>query len=374
VSVPADDGPARKSRVVIVDDDRLQVHLLTSALEKTGRFVTRPTQDPREALEMALADEPDAVITDISMPGMSGLELTERLRVEYPTLPIIVITGMAGDDSGQKAFAAGATDFVMKPIDPKSAVARLDRALARVPEEELLLKTVREQYSPTGILGTHPRIREVRETIGQIAAVPKVPALILGESGTGKNLVARAIHASSPEAGHRMVEVNCAALPETLLESEIFGYEKGAFTDARKSKKGLAEVADGGTLFLDEIGSMAPGLQAKLLTFLESRSFRRLGGTDEIHVNLRIIAATNSDLERDVGAGRFREDLFYRLNVACVRLPPLREIRQDIGLLAQRFLEQAAESFAKPLYDWRRRASAGWRRTTGRATPGSCGT
>ncbi|HET9948387.1 MAG TPA: sigma-54 dependent transcriptional regulator, partial [Longimicrobiales bacterium] len=181
-----------------------------------------------------------------------------------------------------------------------------------------------------------------------IAAVPKVPALILGESGTGKNLVARAIHASSPESEHRFVEVNCAALPDTLLEAEIFGHEKGAFTDARRTKKGLAEVADGGTLFLDEIGTLAPALQAKLLTFLESRSFRRLGGTDDIHVNLRIIAATNANLDQDVAAGRFREDLFYRLNVARVRLPALREIRGDIGELARSFLAQAAESFGRP--------------------------
>jgi two-component system, NtrC family, response regulator AtoC len=342
-------GPARKARVLIVDDDASQVHLLTQSLERAGRFVTQPLQDPAKALEAALGDEPDAVITDISMPGLSGLELTRRLRAEYPTLPIIVVTGVPGDESGRAAFEAGASDFAMKPIDARSVVARLDRALAKVPDQELLLKAANERYPETGILGSHPRIVAVRETIRQIAAVPNVPALILGESGTGKNLVARAIHAASPESEHRFVEVNCAALPENLLEAEIFGYEKGAFTDARRSKKGLAEVADGGTLFLDEVGSLAPVLQAKLLTFLESKSFRRLGGTDDIQVNLRIVAATNSDLERDVAAGTFREDLFYRLNVARINLPPLREVREDIGTLAQRFLEQAAESFGRPV-------------------------
>ncbi|MGE0158664.1 MAG: sigma-54-dependent transcriptional regulator [Gemmatimonadales bacterium] len=341
-------SPARRASVLIVDDEAVQLTLLTAMLEKTGRFAAHPVRNPVEALEMALAEEPDAVITDISMPEMSGLDLTKRLREEYPTLPIIVVTGLVGEETGSHAFAAGATDFANKPLDSRGIVARLDRALAKVPEQEILLKAVRERYAPTGILGSHPRIEEVRRTIQQIAAVPKVPALILGESGTGKNLVARAIHAASSESEHRFVEINCAALPENLLEAEIFGYEKGAFTDARKSKKGLAEVADGGTLFLDEIGTLAPVLQAKLLTFLESRTFRRLGGTDDIHVTLRIIAATNADIEREVAAGRFREDLFYRLNVARVRLPALREVRQDIGEIAQRFLEQAAESFAKP--------------------------
>jgi DNA-binding NtrC family response regulator len=341
------DGPARRVSVVIVDDEAVQLTLLTAMLEKTGRFAAHPLRNPVDALEMALAEEPDAVITDISMPEMSGLELTKRLREEYPTLPIIVVTSLSAEETGAAAFAAGATDFANKPLDPRGIIARLDRALAKVPEQELLLKTVRE-HAAAGILGTHPRVEEVRRTIQQIAAVPKVPALILGESGTGKNLVARAIHASSAEHEHRFVEINCAALPENLLEAEIFGYEKGAFTDARRSKKGLAEVADGGTLFLDEIGTLAPVLQAKLLTFLESRTFRRLGGTDDIRVSLRIIAATNAELEREVTAGNFREDLFYRLNVARIRLPSLREVRQDIGVLAQRFLDQAAESFAKP--------------------------
>jgi len=341
-------GPARKARVVVVDDDPVQVQLLTRTLEKSGRFETRPTQDPREALTAALEDEPDAVITDILMPGMSGLELTERLRKEYPTLPILVLTSLTGEDSASAAFRAGATDFIAKPMDPADIRARLDHALESVLKEEIVRKVLVEQQATSGILGAHPRIVEVRDTVRQVAAVPNVPALILGESGTGKNLVARAIHAAGPQARHRLVEVNCAALPENLLEAEIFGYEKGAFTDARKSKKGLAEVADGGTLFLDEIGSMTPALQAKLLTFLESRSFRRVGGTDDIHVNLRIVAATNEDLERSVREGRFREDLYYRLNVARIELPPLREIRQDIAALAEHFLERAAGYFGKP--------------------------
>jgi two-component system response regulator AtoC len=342
-------GPARKARVLVVDDDPIQVQLLTRTLEKSGRYETRPTQDPLEALELALDDEPDAMITDILMPRMSGLELTERLRKEYPTLPILVLTSLTGEDSASAAFKAGATDFITKPMDPADIRARLDHALERVPTEEIARKALIEQHATSGILGSHPLIADVRDTVRQVAAVPGVPALILGESGTGKNLVARAIHGASPQAGRRLVEVNCAALPENLLEAEIFGYEKGAFTDARKSKKGLAEVADGGTLFLDEIGSLAPGLQAKLLTFLESRTFRRVGGTDDIPVNLRIVAATNEDLERAVEEGRFREDLYYRLNVARIVLPPLRDVRQDIATLAEHFLARAAEYFGKRL-------------------------
>jgi len=189
----------------------------------------------------------------------------------------------------------------------------------------------------------------VRHFIDHVAEVPGVPALVLGESGTGKNLVARAIHAASRGATYRFVEVNCAALPENLLEPEIFGHEKGAFTDAKKAKRGLAELADGGTLLLDEIGLLSPSLQAKLLTFLESRTFRRVGGTEDIHVDVRIVAATNVDLPGAVEAGRFREDLYYRLNVAQVTLPPLREIRGDIEMLARHFVRKAADYFGKPV-------------------------
>jgi transcriptional regulator with PAS, ATPase and Fis domain len=192
-------------------------------------------------------------------------------------------------------------------------------------------------------------MQQVREFIASVGSVPQVSALLLGESGTGKNLVARGIHAASKAAGYRFVEVNCAALPAGLLEAELFGYEKGAFTDAKQAKKGLVEVADGGTLFLDEIGTMAPELQTKLLSFLESRSFRRIGSTREQTVTLRVVAATNADLAAEVGRGTFREDLYYRLNVASQMLPPLRAIRSDIPEIAIHFVKRAAEYFAKPV-------------------------
>jgi transcriptional regulator with PAS, ATPase and Fis domain len=198
-------------------------------------------------------------------------------------------------------------------------------------------------------VGSHDLVQQVREFVDQVASVAQVTALLLGESGTGKNMVARAIHGASLQAHMRFVEVNCAALPASLLEAELFGYEKGAFTDARQMKKGLVEVAEGGTLFLDEIGSMPLELQAKLLTFLESRSFRRIGSTREQQVSVRVIAATNVDLAGEVARGNFREDLYYRLNVASKVLPPLRAIKSDIPAIARHFVKRAAEYFAKPV-------------------------
>jgi transcriptional regulator with PAS, ATPase and Fis domain len=232
-------------------------------------------------------------------------------------------------------------------VDPNSLATRIARSLQEVPARELLTDAAKKKFDPHGIIGSHPLVQEVRRFVDNVARIPNVSALLLGESGTGKNLVARAIHGAGAASSYRFVEVNCAALPANLLEAELFGYEKGAFTDARQTKKGLAEEADGGTLFLDEIGSMPLELQAKLLTFLESRTFRRIGATKEIHVELRVVAATNADLAGEAGKGRFREDLFYRLNVASHVLPPLRKIRSDIPELARLFVNRAAQYFGK---------------------------
>lgn len=342
-------SPSTKHRVLLVDDDPDQLALLAAQLERSGAFVTLTTQDPGEALVLARNEEPDAVVTDLVMPDMGGLELTRALRREFSAMPILVLTGKGDEEDAERAYEAGANDFVTKPIVPGTLVARLRRAIDEVPSREFLIAAAERHFNLHGIIGSHPRLDEVRHFIDHVAEVPGVPALVLGESGTGKNLVARAIHAASRGATYRFVEVNCAALPESLLEPEIFGYEKGAFTDAKKSKRGLAELADGGTLLLDEIGLLSPSLQAKLLTFLESRTFRRVGGTEDIHVDVRIVAATNVDLPGAVEAGRFREDLYYRLNVAQVTLPPLREIRSDIEVLARHFVRQAADYFGKPV-------------------------
>jgi two-component system response regulator AtoC len=335
--------------VFIIDDDADQVALVTAQIERGRRFATKGFTRPESAIEEIRADPPDAVVCDLVMPGMDGIAFVRRVREMDGSLPIIIATARGTEGDAERALEAGATDFVTKPIEPRALETRIRRALEQAPREELLQSFTQAKFDPHAIIGRHPLIQEVREFIENVGSVPQVSALLLGESGTGKNLVARAIHAASRAAGHRFVEVNCAALPANLLEAELFGYEKGAFTDAKAAKKGLVEVADGGTLFLDEIGSMPLELQAKLLTFLESRTFRRLGATREQAVTLRVVAATNTDLVAEVGRGGFREDLYYRLNVASQVLPPLRAIRTDIPEIARHFVKRAAEYFAKPL-------------------------
>jgi len=335
--------------VFIIDDEPDQVALVTAQLERARRFVTKGFTRAEDALDEIRADPPDAVVCDLSMPGMDGIAFTERLRALDRTLPIIIVTTRGKEGDAELALEAGATDFVTKPIEPKALETRLRRAVEETPARELLSSVTEIKFDRHGIVGSHPLVQQVREFVDQVASVPQVTALLLGESGTGKNMVARAIHGASQQSAFRFMEVNCAAIPGTLLEAELFGYEKGAFTDARQTKKGLVEVADGGTLFLDEIGSMPLELQAKLLTFLEGRVFRRIGSTSEQKVSLRVIAATNVDLAGEVRAGRFREDLYYRLNVASQILPPLRQIKSDIPAIARHFVKRAAEYFAKPL-------------------------
>jgi two-component system, NtrC family, response regulator AtoC len=345
------DTPRRKQTVYIVDDEPDQIALLTAQLERSGRFTTEGFSDPQAALEKVSQDPPDGIVCDLMMPETSGLDFTRLLRGTHPFLPVIIATGKGSEDDADACFAAGATDFVTKPVDPGTLIARIRKALGDAPAMALLEETARARFDPDGIIGSHPRIDGLRGFIANVAAVPTVSALLLGESGTGKNLVARAIHARSEASAYRFVEVNCAALPANLLEAELFGYEKGAFTDARQTKKGLVEEADGGTLFLDEVGSMPLELQAKLLTFLESRLFRRVGSTKDLSVDLRIVTATNADLERQVRDREFREDLFYRLNVASHTLPPLREITSDIRELTLHFVKRAAEHFRRPVPD-----------------------
>ena len=342
-------SPLSHPIVFIIDDDPDQVALLTAQVERVRLFVTKGFTSAAKALEHIATEPPDAVVCDLVMPEIDGIEFTRRLRTNHASLPVIIATASGAAGDAERAFAAGATDFVSKPVEPASLIARLRKCLDDVPAHEILSSAVRKQFDPHGIIGAHPLIREVRRFVEGVAEVPNVSALLLGESGTGKNLVARAVHAAGARSNVRFVEVNCAALPANLLEAELFGYEKGAFTDARQTKRGLVEEAHDGTLFLDEIGSMPLELQAKLLTFLESRSFRRIGSTREMHANLRIIAATNADLASEARRGAFREDLFYRLNVASIVLPPLRSIRSDIPELARHFVQRAAEYFRRPV-------------------------
>lgn len=339
-----------KPRILIIDDNPDDLALLTHHVESSREFQTTAVDGGAAGLNQVASEPPDLVLCDLMMPGVDGMEFLRRVRESHPALPVIIVTAVGTELKAERAFEAGATDFVKKPVEPHALRVRIHRALDEAPRQELLEEIEKARFNPESILGDHELVREERRFVREVASVTRAPILLLGESGTGKNLVARAIHGAGGEgANRRFVELNCAAVPENLLEAELFGHEKGAFTDASKTKRGLAEVADGGTLFLDEIGAMPPGLQTKLLTFLESRSFRRLGSTEEIKVDLRVIAATNADLGAMVGEGSFREDLFYRLNVASFTLPPLRHIRSDIPVLTRHFVRKAAEYFAKPV-------------------------
>jgi two-component system response regulator AtoC len=337
-------------KVYILDDDLTYARLLSANLGPAGRFRI-DVFDRAEALLARLAEEPpDVVITDLVMPGLGGVEVTRRVRAADRHVPIFVLTGHAEITTAIEALKAGATEYLTKPVNIDELTTLLARALAERPllEEGATLEQARgEQFSVRAILGEDPKVEAVRTFVRRMAAIPRPTVLLLGESGTGKNLAARAIHYSSPHSRGRFVEINCSALPANLLEAELFGYKKGAFTDAREAKRGLIEVADGGTLFLDEIAELSPEFQAKLLNFLESRRFRRLGGTDEIEVGLRLITATNRDLEHVVQSGRFRADLYYRITVASITLPPLREIKSDVPRFANHFREGFNREFKK---------------------------
>ena len=286
----------------------------------------------------------DAVITDLVMEGTDGIELTRRVRQLDPTIPVFILTASATLPRAVEGIRAGATDFLPKPAHPDALLALVERAVSERPLREEAEERARARGGTgmeDGVIGTHPRLEGVRRFAERVAKAPGARVLITGESGTGKSLLARGIHASSGVKG-RFVEVNCAAIPASLLESELFGHEKGAFTDARSLKRGLIEVAHRGTLFLDEIGAMSLELQAKLLLFLEGREIRRVGGEASIEVDVRVIAATNVDLQRMVQERNFREDLLYRLDVASVEMPPLREMPGVISQLAERFVQELA--------------------------------
>jgi len=337
-------------KLFVVDDDLMFAKLLAANLRSEGALNIELFTDPRAMLERRAEEPPDAVITDLMMPEMNGIELTRQLRAVDATLPIFVLTANTEMASAIAALKAGATDYLTKPVNVDELLTQLRRAIDERPMREeaaTLERTRKAKFSAGAILGDEPEIERVREFVRRVAGIPNATVLLLGESGTGKNLVARTLHYTSAQAKARFVEINCSALPAHLLEAELFGYQRGAFTDARESKRGLIEVASGGTLFLDEIGELSPELQAKLLNVLESRRVRRVGGTEEIEVNLRLIAATNRDLEAHVRSGRFRQDLFYRINVVACTLPPLREIPSTIPVLADHFRELFNRQFKK---------------------------
>jgi DNA-binding NtrC family response regulator len=330
-------------RILVVDDEEAQRELLQTVLSGEG-YLVETSSSGEEALSAASARTFHLVILDLRMEGMGGLEVLRLLRETAPGTAVLMLTAYASVDTAVEAMRAGAINYLSKPVDIEELKVQVEKALSvadLVEENEGLRAQMGEEIASRNIIGRSPRLIEVMDTL-RMAAPSDATILIMGESGTGKELVADAIHALSRRASGPLIKVNCAALPETLLESELFGHEKGAFTGAVARREGRFALANGGTLFLDEIGEMSPALQAKVLRVIQDRSFERVGGRDTLRVDVRLLVATNRDLEQDVRTGRFREDLYYRLNVIPVVLPPLRERPEDIALLAQHFLARFA--------------------------------
>ena len=339
---PPESSPS-PPRLLIVDDDAGQRSLLDSFLASQG-FETVPVSSGQRALEVLREQKIDMMISDVRMPGLSGLDTLRLARKEHSSFPILLVTAYADVRDAVGAMRDGAVDYLSKPID-------LDELLASVRQATGLSRRAPIKFDagkqlPPSIVAASPLMEALFRDVSLVAA-SESRVLITGESGVGKEVVADVIHAWSPRAGGNLVKVNCAAIPETLLESELFGHEKGAFTGATAQRIGRFELADGGTIFLDEIADMAPMLQAKLLRVAQNGSFQRIGSNTEIHADTRILAATNRHLEEEVKAGRFREDLFYRLNVVELTVPPLRERREDILPLAHRMLAEFTQNRAR---------------------------
>ncbi len=327
--------------ILIVDDEESMREFLSIMLEKEGYSVKRAS-NAKEALRMIEKDIFALVITDIKMPGMDGIQLLAEVRKCSPDTQVLMITAFGSTDTAVEAMKKGAIDYVIKPfkVDEMKIIIRNALEKKRLEEENTLLK--QELFSLAGldqIVGKSEAMLDVFQVV-QKTSNSKSNVLITGESGTGKELAARAIHQLSPRAERPFVAINCGALPENLLESELFGYQRGAFTGAVENKKGLFEVADGGTIFLDEIGELFPTMQVKLLRVIQEQEFRRVGGIENICVDVRVIAASNQDFEKMVKEKRFREDLYYRLNVIPIELPPLRKRKEDIPLLVKHFLNK----------------------------------
>jgi DNA-binding NtrC family response regulator len=326
--------------VLVVDDEKNMRLSLQTVLKDEG-YAARAVESAEAALELLAQEEFFMVITDARLGGMTGYELLGKIRSRWPDLPAIMLTAYATPKLAVEAIKAGAIDYLAKPFAPEEllhAVARCAERHRLLRENAALRSRAEHIFSLDEIVGESEKIREVRQLI-QTVAPTDARVLILGESGTGKELVAGALHSLSQRRNAHYVRINCAAIPETLLESELFGHEKGSFTGAIKQKSGRVEEADGGTIFLDEIADMSKPLQAKLLRFLEDGSFTRVGGTQELRVNVRLIAATNRDIVQAIAADQFREDLFHRLNVVQFHLPPLHERGEDVPLLAEHFLK-----------------------------------
>lgn len=326
--------------VWVVDDDRSIRWVLERAFDREG-IATQSFDNAKSVLSRLDAEHPQAIVSDIRMPGIDGLELLERLQVECPEVPVIIMTAHSDLENAVQSYQSGAFEYLPKPFDVDEAVAVVKRAIAHAIEQQSE-STSQEVKGPQEIIGQSPAMQEVFRAIGRLAN-SHITVLINGESGTGKELVAKALHRHSPRSQGNFIALNMAAIPRELIESELFGHERGSFTGASQRRIGRFEQADGGTLFLDEIGDMPADTQTRLLRVLENGEFYRVGGHSPLKVDVRIIAATHQDLEQLVAVGDFREDLFHRINVIRVHLPKLSERRNDIGLLARHFLNKAAE-------------------------------
>ena len=330
-----------KDKIWIIDDDRSIRWVLEKALEKANMEVIS-YENANKIMSDLEKGLPDAIVTDIRMPGLNGFELLEKLNLEYPELPVIIMTAHSDLDSAVSAYQGGAFEYLPKPFDVDEAVEMVSRAVDLRRETKIKIESANQPVVKTEIIGEAPAMQEVFRAIGRLAR-SNITVLINGESGTGKELVAHALHKHSPRAEKDFIAINTAAIPKDLLESELFGHEKGAFTGAQSLHRGRFEQADGGTLFLDEIGDMPAELQTRLLRVLAEGEFYRVGGRTAVKVDVRIIAATHQNLEKLVAEGRFREDLFHRLNVIRIHVPPLRERREDIPVLMNFFLAAAAK-------------------------------
>jgi DNA-binding NtrC family response regulator len=338
----------------VVDDEHAVRHSLSNWFRKDG-YVVETAENATEALRWLQKQAFDVVLLDIKMPGMDGMELLEHIRKIDERIAVIMITAFASVETAVESLKLGAFDYVTKPIDPDELTHLVRRAMEsrRLTEENVQLReTIDGMVGTDTIVGESPAIRSVLELIGHVADTDAT-VLIRGESGTGKELIARAIHANSRRRYFPIVPVNCGALPENLLESELFGHERGAFTGAQYRRKGKIEMADGGSLFLDEVGAISPKMQVDLLRVLETKEVTRVGGTRPIKVDFRVICATNEDLEKAVEEGRFREDFYYRLNVFTIEAPPLRARKSDIPLLANHFLRRLSRQMDKHITEIR---------------------
>jgi DNA-binding NtrC family response regulator len=343
--------------VLIIDDEPLIRLSMTDALKAVG-YDVRAAATGQEGLDLLTDKTFDIVITDLRLPGSNGLDLLQVCKQRSPLTEVLLITAHGSVETAVEAMKRGAYDFIMKPFSMEELlliVERVSKVLALRQENLQLREELEGKFSFEGILGKNNRMREVLEKVKLVSATDST-VLIVGESGTGKELIANAIHRNSPRRDQALIKISCAALPETLLEAELFGHERGAFTGALKQRRGRFELAHKGTLFLDEIGEISPMVQVKLLRVLQERQFERVGGNDTLEVDVRVVCATQKDLKKEVLQGRFREDLYYRLNVVPISLPPLRERREDLMMIAEHMLRKRCEQLNKPLKGFSRDA------------------